>query len=106
MITPADCSSFIVDSCVKEYLEDDSDSANKYLDFANADLTVEDSERAFINAISNAKRALHHRIDVIATYFGFEHYPSKKKTSPIRLIFVVIAESRLLAGCGKSRFAR
>jgi hypothetical protein len=85
MITnAADCLSFVVESWGCEDIEDDS---SKYLDFAKADLDMEESERSRINAVANAKRALHRRVDSLAEGLGFEHYPSNKKDFPNKLAF-------------------
>lgn len=106
MITVTDCSSFYFhDANFSDQLEED-DSASKYLDFANADLTAEDSERARVNAISNAKRALHRRVEIITTYLGFEGYPSQKKDFPNKIAFCRncgVATPRILEKLNKLR---
>ncbi|EPF1751734.1 hypothetical protein ACSQUR_003219 [Vibrio alginolyticus] len=52
-------------------------SANQYLDFAILDLKDGQSERNLINAISNAKKALHIRMEEIAKGFGYQSKSNK-----------------------------
>ncbi len=69
-------------------VELDPDLASKFIAFANEDLETEDSERARVNAISNAKRALPQRVDLLVDTLGFEHWESKeKKHFPKKLEF-------------------
>jgi len=86
-INAADCLSFSEQSHGSDVDLEEDDSASKYLDFANADLDMEDSARARVNAVSSAKRALHRRVDSLAEGLGFEHYPSDKKDFPNKLAF-------------------
>lgn len=49
-------------------------SAEQYLDFAAHDLLDGDSERHLVNALTNAKRALHLRMEDVCVGFGFASY--------------------------------
>jgi hypothetical protein len=49
-------------------------SARKYLKFAEQDLREGDSPRHLVNAITNAKRALHLRMEDICRGFGFNSH--------------------------------
>ncbi len=53
----------------------------KYLSFSKKDLEIEKSERTFINAISNAKRALHLQVETISKAFGFKSRKSKNNVN-------------------------
>lgn len=48
-----------------------------YLDFAKKDFDEEKSPRCWVNAVSNAKRALHYQVDALATALGWEHLKSR-----------------------------
>lgn len=54
-----------------------------YLSFAQIDFTESDTQRHYVNAVSNAKRALHYQVDALAEAFGFQkfggvnNFPSK-----------------------------
>lgn len=60
---------------------DSSISPAKYLSFSKKDLEVEKSERTLINAISNAKRALHLQVETISKAFGFKFRKSKNNVN-------------------------
>ncbi len=63
-------------------------SARTYVDFADADLLDPDSKRTRVNAMSNAKRALHFQVDLLADALGFKQSPFKRKNSfPEKLDF-------------------
>lgn len=49
-----------------------------YLDFAIEDLESDKTGRAFVNSLSNAKRALHLQIETLSNAFGFRVAVSKK----------------------------
>lgn len=69
-----------------------------YLQFAIADLESEETDRAFVNAVSNAKRALHFQVDIIADALGIQH-TKRRKDFPSKLEFCVncgIAGKRIL----------
>ena len=72
-----------------EFAEATSPSSPQlYLDFATSDLSDPDSTRNRVNALSNAKRALHFRIDLLADALGFDDSPFKKKNNfPEKLEF-------------------
>lgn len=54
-------------------------TARLYFDFAVQDIENEKSERALVNALSNAKRALHLQVETLANALGFKIYSSKKR---------------------------
>ncbi|MCQ3946826.1 MAG: hypothetical protein DPW21_09030 [Anaerolineae bacterium] len=56
-----------------------------YLEFARKDLEGEGETRNIINAVGNAKRALHLQVDTICTAYG---YKSKSRDFPPKLIFL------------------
>lgn len=56
-----------------------STSAKVYFSFAVRDLESDESDRALVNALSNAKRALHLQVETLANAFGFQTYFSKKR---------------------------
>jgi hypothetical protein len=61
-----------------------------YFEFAVADLESEDTKRSCVNALSNAKRAVHFQIDLIAQAFGIQEVASPKKLSfPPKLEFCI-----------------
>ncbi|WP_017510727.1 hypothetical protein [Cupriavidus pauculus] len=53
---------------------DEPVSAEQYLDFATHDLLDGDSDRHLVNALTNAKRALHLRMEDVCVGFGFASY--------------------------------
>ncbi|MBU9268641.1 hypothetical protein [Burkholderia gladioli] len=59
-------------SCIKT--RDEPISAEQYLKFAENDLSDGESERHLINALTNAKRALHLRMEDVCLGFGFASY--------------------------------
>ncbi|WP_230973148.1 hypothetical protein [Burkholderia vietnamiensis] len=59
-------------SCIKT--RDEPISAEQYLKFAENDLLDGESERHLINAVTNAKRALHLRMEDVCLGFGFASY--------------------------------
>jgi hypothetical protein len=89
-------------------LEDDEPSASKYIDFANADLADKDSERTRANAVSNAKRALHRRVDALAEALGFEHSLNPRNDFPTKAAFCTrcgITTPRILTKLNRVRNA-
>jgi len=61
-----------------------------YLAFSQDDLNDPDSQRTRVNALSNAKRALHFQVDLISEALGIEHTNLKNKGSfPVKLKFCV-----------------
>ncbi|RQZ42410.1 hypothetical protein DIE16_02645 [Burkholderia sp. Bp9090] len=59
-------------SCIKT--RDEPISAEQYLKFAENDLSDGESERHLVNALTNAKRALHLRMEDVCLGFGFASY--------------------------------
>lgn len=59
-----------------------------YLKFAGKDLKDGEEQRNLINAISNAKRALHLEVETLCNAFGQEHSKKKSKNFPQRLKFI------------------
>lgn len=53
---------------------DEPISAEQYLKFAESDLLDGESERHLVNALTNAKRALHLRMEDVCLGFGFASY--------------------------------
>ncbi len=63
-------------------------SPRMFLNFANADLSDGESVRSRVNALSNAKRALHFQVELIAEALGFAKSPFKKRNNfPEKLDF-------------------
>ena len=58
-----------------------------YLDYARADFEGDKSPRALVNAVSNAKRALHYQVEAIADALGWEHFKARQDF-PTRLNFL------------------
>lgn len=59
-----------------------------YLTFAQGDLSEADSKRNRVNALSNAKRALHFQVDLLSEALGIEHAKLGKRLSfPQKLEF-------------------
>jgi hypothetical protein len=52
-----------------------------YLEFALADLAEKSTARTRVNALSNAKRALHFQVDLITQAFGIERLPQSKRNN-------------------------
>lgn len=87
MLKPSDlttCSQTIGNSLIKEGDPAPSD----YLKFADEDLAGGDCMRRRINALSNAKRALHLEIELLTNALGFAASKPKKSNFPCRLEFV------------------
>jgi hypothetical protein len=61
--------------------------ARRYLAFAIADINDGDSDRHLVNAVSNAKRALHLRIECLIDAYGGELLRKELATFPRRLEF-------------------
>lgn len=85
-------------------LEYDSEySPFDYLEFAQKDIEAENEPRNIINAIGNAKRALHLQVDTICIGYG---YKSKSKDFPPKLDFlqeIGIVAPRVLKRLNKIR---
>jgi hypothetical protein len=63
-------------------------SPQTYVDFATADLLEQNSKRTRVNAISNAKRALHFQVDLLSDALGFNQSPLRKRNNfPEKLNF-------------------
>jgi hypothetical protein len=79
-LTPEAWSSLILETWGYYFLEDESssNSPKRYLEFASDDLAAEDSDRNRVNAISNAKRALHYRVELLADALGFRETRLKR----------------------------
>jgi hypothetical protein len=58
-----------------------------YLEFAKSDFGQEKCDRNFVNAVSNAKKALHLRVEALATAFGWNHI-KKRNNFPSKLDFL------------------
>jgi hypothetical protein len=54
-------------------------SPRVYFNFAQADLQEKSTSRSRVNALSNAKRALHYQVDIISNALGIEHLGTKKR---------------------------
>jgi hypothetical protein len=79
MPSPQDYSNLEVGSYTSEKIPiPDGPSPRSYLDFAVEDLAGS-SERSRVNALSNAKRALHFQVELIAGAYGFQRM--SKRTS-------------------------
>jgi hypothetical protein len=89
MISASEFSGYNVSSCLSTGLFNANEvrPAN-YLAFAEADLAEADSDRARINALSNAKRALHLQIERLSYALGFDRWSgSELRGFPRRLDF-------------------
>ncbi len=59
-----------------------------YLSFATDDLNQPNTDRARVNALANAKRAIHYQIEIIAAAFGLHKLPAGERNhSPQKLDF-------------------
>ncbi|MBS9866935.1 hypothetical protein J4H18_23100 [Vibrio alginolyticus] len=81
-----------------------------YLKFANKDIESNDEPRCLVNALSNAKRALHYQVEILTDAFGIEHLPKQGKNInfPTRLRFFDkcgIVSPRILSKLNKVRNA-
>ena len=54
-------------------------SPRVYLEFAQTDLQEKSTARPRVNALSNAKRALHYQVDLISNALGIEQLESKRR---------------------------
>ncbi len=52
-----------------------------YLEYAKEDISEDRSQRAFINAVGNAKRAFHFQVDMICNAFGWGKIWGKKQSN-------------------------
>ena len=50
-----------------------------FIEFARNDLSTSQNLHAIYNAVSNDKRALHRRVDILCSLAGYETYIAKKK---------------------------
>lgn len=67
---------------------DDESNPRTYFDFALADLSDGHGSRSRINAFSNAKRALHFQVEILADAFGIKQAPNvNRKAFPSVLDF-------------------
>lgn len=53
-------------------------SAEQYLKFSENDLSDGESERHLVNALTNAKRALHLRMEDVCLGFGFASFEGRR----------------------------
>jgi hypothetical protein len=58
-----------------------------YLDFAKFDFEEAKTQRCFVNAVSNAKRALHYQVDALAVALGWTHFKARNDF-PTKLNFL------------------
>lgn len=58
-----------------------------YLNFAKIDFAEAKEHRNFVNAVSNAKRALHYQVDALAKAFGWENL-KKRNNFPTKMDFL------------------
>ncbi len=79
MITPEECKKYYqfedkkrLDLFTSFTRNNEEDIPLKYLDFAKNDLGLGDNENNCINAISNARRAMHSHLDMLLALYGFE----------------------------------
>lgn len=91
MITPEECMKLENDGwTTTSLMPSEEPYPRTYFEFAIADLESEDSRRSCVNALSNAKRALHFQIDLIAQAFGIHKLASSKNLPfPSKLDFCV-----------------
>jgi len=67
----------------------DAHAPGVYLEFARADLSDTDCARSRVNALSNAKRALHWQAEALTDALGFRRWPrARPKHFPSRLEFL------------------
>jgi hypothetical protein len=80
-----------------------------YLTFAQEDLSEINSQRTRVNALSNAKRALHFQVDLLSEFLGIEHARLGKRLSfPQKLEFCVncgVVGPRILSKLNRLRNA-
>lgn len=85
----------------------DGINQNDYLQFAEDDLNDGQSDRHLINAVSNAKRALHMEVETLSNAYGVNAAVKKFGSFPQRLAFLskagFFAKPRLLAKLNKLR---
>jgi hypothetical protein len=91
MITPKECMKLDLEGyTTTSIMPAEEPYPRTYFEFAVADLESEDTKRSCVNALSNAKRALHFQIDLIAQAFGIREVASPKKLSfPQKLQFCI-----------------
>jgi hypothetical protein len=89
MITPEECMEFEAGAGSTSPLTlPKGIGPQMYFEFAVADLQNEKSQRSCVNALSNAKRALHLQVDIIAQAFGIETaIPGKRLSFTQKLEF-------------------
>lgn len=79
MITPEECMKLELEGYgATSIIPAEEPYPRTYFEFAIADLESEDTRRSCVNALSNAKRALHFQIDLIAQAFGIQEVASPK----------------------------
>lgn len=85
----------------------DGVNQNDYLKFAEHDLNDGQTHRHLINAVSNAKRALHMEVETLSNAYGVTAALKKYSSFPQRLSFLsnagFFAKPRLLAKLNKLR---
>lgn len=85
----------------------DGTNQTDYLQFAEDDLNDGHTQRHLINAVSNAKRALHMEVETLSTAYGVNESNKKFCSFPQRLAFLsragLFAKPRLLAKLNKLR---
>ncbi|MEH6577700.1 MAG: hypothetical protein V7731_11555 [Amphritea sp.] len=70
------------------YLQPKGPMPSSYLEFARKDLSDEDLTRSWVNAVSNAKRALHLQVEQICLVFGSEVLSKKSTRFPPKLDYL------------------
>ncbi|MCK9293719.1 MAG: hypothetical protein M0P70_01435 [Desulfobulbaceae bacterium] len=91
MIRPSDLENFS-QGCATTYTLNSPYSITSwdYLGFAKEDLKEEKEDRTLVNALSNAKRALHLQIDILTKTFGIMYInPKRRFDFPQKLDFCV-----------------
>lgn len=85
----------------------DGVNQNNYLEFAESDLADGPGTRHLINAVSNAKRALHMEVETLSDEYGYSIVGKKFNSFRLRLEFLSTAgffqKPRLLAKLNKLR---
>jgi len=62
--------------------------SSTFIQFARDDLEKSQDLRATYNAISNAKRALHRRVDMLCSVLAYDSFNGKKNNFPTKLAFL------------------
>lgn len=81
MITVEDCSRLPTGASAHTELDlRNRPTPKMYMSFATVDLGESDTDRARVNALANAKRAIQYQIEIIAVAFGLHKLPAGKRS--------------------------